>query len=340
MSNLKEAPQLDIPTKSGSLTRSLLLYATGIGVVILLVMVGEAFGTSAVIFGAIAFAIALAFIVHRYRFSLRTFLLVVTVLSVWLGIKLNRDVKLSRALSNIETSGGRLTLHEKQSDFPWGLWKHRYRLDYYGLKENLNEQDFVHLRVLAPASLQWLDLSNTGITDRDLKSIEGHTHLEYLSLANETYLSGEVILDRPQNNITDAGLARLGQLRDLKGIDLSGTVITDEGLKVLSAMPNLVWVYLNGTQVTGSGLDYLGSHKHLSILELNGCRMMLIGYQELIQIPNLNCLGLGNSGSTDEDLRLLEENTSLGILRLHNTKVSDEAVRQFQQKHPKCKIER
>jgi hypothetical protein len=293
-------------------------------------MLAMAFGPSAAIFGILSCAIAFAFMARRYRFSLRTLLLVMTVLSVWLGLKLSRDVRLNRALSAIENSGGQLVVHDRQPNFPWGLWKYRYRLGYYELEKRLSERDFLCLEVLAPSSLHWLDLSNTGVTDEDLKSIEGHTHLEYLSLANETYLSGEVILDRPQNNITDAGLARLGQLRDLKGIDLSGTVITDEGLKVLSAMPNLVWIYLNGTKVTGAGIGYLGSHRHLTMLELNGCRMMPIGYQELIQLPNLDSLGLGNSGSTDEDLRLLEENTRLGILRLHNTKVSDEAVRQFQ----------
>lgn len=316
--------------------RSLLIFTIGFGCVIVLGMSGEAFGPSAIIFGAIAFAIAFAFIVRRYRFSLRTFMLVVTVLSVWLGIKLNRDAKLNEALSSIKTSGGSLSLHDKRPNFPWGLWKHRYRIIYHGLEEPLTGRNFVHLETLAPASIQFLDLSNTGITDADLKSLESHTHLEFLSLANETYISGEVIPDRPQNSISDSGLTRLSQLKALKGIDLSGTAISDEGLKVLSAMPNLIWVYLNGTKVSGSGLNHLRSHKHLIILELNGCKMMPVGYQEIIRLPNLSCLELGNSGVTDADLQLLRENTKLGILRLHYTDVSDEAVRQFQLSHPKC----
>ena len=303
-----------------------LLYAIGFGVVLLWVMLAMAYGPSAAIFGIVFSAIAFALIVRRYRFSLRTFLLVVTVLSVWLGLKANRDVKMSRALSGIENSGGRLEVCDRQPNFPWGLWKYRYRLDFYGLKEHLSEQDFSHLKVLAPSSLQWLNLANTGVTDKELKFIEELTHLEYLSLANETYTTGEVIPDRPQNNITDAGLARLGQLKNLKGIDLGGTDITDHGLKLLSEMPTLEWIYLDGTKVTGPGIAYLISHKDLRMLELNGCTLTPIGYQNLIQLPNLVSLGLRISGTTDAELRLLNKNSRLGILRLNNNEVSDEAA--------------
>ncbi len=339
MPNQSDAPQVENHSKSESPLRSLLMYAIGLGVFLLLIMLGEAFGPSAVVFGAIVSAIVFAFIVNRYRYSLRTFLLAVTVLSVWLGLKLNGDVKLNRALSSIASSGGRLTVHDKRQNFPWGLWKHRYRLDYYGLKENLAEQDFVRLKELAPSSLQRLDLSNTGITDESLKSIEGHIHLEYLSLANRTYFSGEVIPDLPQNEITDAGLARLGNLRELKGIDLGGTDITDDGLRLLLAMPNLVWIYLDGTKVKGPGISYLRKHKHLSMLELNGCTILPIGYHELLKLRFLGSLGLRNSGTTDADLELLSGLSRLGILRLNKTEVSDEAVNRFQLSHPSCKIE-
>jgi hypothetical protein len=339
MPNPSDAPQVDNRQKNGSSLHSLLLYVVGFGVILSLVMLAMAFGHSAVIFGVIVFVIAFAFIVHRYRFSLRTFLLVVTVLGVWLGLKLDRDVRMNRALSRIASNGGRLTVHDRRPNFPWGLWKHRYRLDFYGLEEKLAKQNFVHLEVLAPSSLQWLDLSNCGITDENMKSIEGHIHLEYLSLANRTYFSGEVIPDLPQNEITDAGLARLGNLRELKGIDLGGTDITDDGLKLLLAMPNLVWIYLDGTKVKGPGISYLRKHKHLMMLELNGCTILPIGYQELLQLRFLQSLGLRNSGTTDADLELLSGLSRLGILRLNKTEVSDEAVNRFQLSHPSCTIE-
>ena len=142
-------------------------------VALLLVMLAMAFGPSAAIFGVLTCAIAFTFMARRYRFSLRALLLVMTVLSVWLGLKLSRDARLNRALSAIENSGGQLVVHDRQPNFPWGLWKYRYRLGYYELEKKLLERDFLCLEVLAPSSLHWLDLSNTGITDGDLKSIGG-----------------------------------------------------------------------------------------------------------------------------------------------------------------------
>ena len=324
----------------GHAQHTVLLWVVGFGVVLVWVMLGMAFGPSAVLFGVLVSAIALALIVRRYRFGLRTFLLAVAVLGVWLGLKSSQDVRMDQALTTIENNGGQLKVYDRKPNFPWGLWKYRYHLDFFGLEEPLSAQIFPHLKVLAPSSLHSLDLSNTGVTDKDLEFVEGPTDLEILLLSNETYANGEVIPDRPQNKITDAGLARLGNLRSLKGIDLSGTEVTDDGLKILSQMPNLIWVYLDGTNVTGPGIAYLKSHNDLHMLELNGCKLTPNAYENVIQLPILSSLGLRNSGTSDTDLQLLEENTSLGILRLGDTNVSEEAVHQFELTHPNCKIER
>ena len=339
MSNRAKS-QADGDQPKASPLHALLGCGIGLGVVLVLVLLTMAFGPSGTFFGIIFLVVAVVFIARRYRFSLRTFLLVVTILSLWLGLKLSRDARLDRALSHIRSSGGRVKTMDRQPDFPWGLWKYRYQVDYYGLGKPLSEQDFSRLEVFAPSSLYRLDVSNTGITDEDLKFIEGHTQLRILSLANETYASGGVIPDRPQNRITDAGLARLGQLKNLQGLNLQGLDITDDGLKILAAMPHLKWVYLDGTRVAGPGLAHLRTHEDLRMLELNACNLMPSGYQKLIQIPGLSSLGLSNTGITDTDLRLLEQNTQLGILRLKDTGVSAEAVQQFQLSHPKCKIER
>ena len=319
---------------------SFLIGAIILGVILVWVMLGMAFGLSAVLFGVIASVIAFALIIHRYRFGLRTFLLATMVLGVWLGLKVSQDVRMDQALTTIENQGGQLKVYDRKPNFPWGLWKYRYHLDFFGLKEPLSAQVFSRLQVFAPSSLQSLSLSNTGVTDQDLEFVEGLTELEILLLSNETYANGEVIPDRPQNKITDAGLARLGNLRSLKGIDLSGTEVTDDGLKNLSQMPNLIWVYLDGTKVTGSGIAHLKSHNDLHMLELNGCKLTPTAYENVIQLPILSSLGLRNTRTTDADLHLLQENTKLGILRLNDTNVSSDAVHQFQLTHPDCKIER
>lgn len=317
-----------------------LLWVAGCGAILVWVMLGMAFGPAAVLFGIIVSAIALALIVRRYRFGLRTFLLATALLGVWLGLKSSRDVSLSRALATIENNGGQLETYDRQPDFPWGLWRYRYSLHFHGLKQPLSANVFAQLQVFAPSSLRSLSLSNTGIADQDLEFVAGLTDLEVLSLANETYTNGEVIRDRPQNNITDTGLARLSHLTKLKGIDLSGTEVTDNGLKILARMPQLIWVNLDGTKVTGPGIAHLRGHPSLRMVELYGCELVPSAFDNLIRLPNLGSLGLRYTPTTDANLQLLQEQTALGILRLQDTNVSNDAVHQFQLAHPDCKIER
>jgi hypothetical protein len=332
--------QMVVKSNSGLAPHPVLTMAVGLGVVVVWAMLGMAFGPAAVLFGVIVAAIAWFLIVRRYRFSLRTFLLATTVLGVWLGLKVSHDARMDRALAGITASGGLIKVYDRSQNFPWGLWKYRYHLQFHDLREPLSTKDFSHLRAFGPASLHWLNLANTGLTDRDLEIVASLRGVEYLSLANETYANGEVIPDRPQNKITDAGLARLSGLRNLRGIDLSGAEITDDGLKILAGMPHLVWVYLDATQVKGPGLANLKTHDQLRMLELNGCELTPAAYENVIQLSNLSSLGLRNSGTTDALFALIEENANLGILRLSETQVSDEAVQRFQQSHPNCKVER
>lgn len=308
--------------------------------VFLIAMLAVAYGPSAALFGAVFCAAAITLAYKRYRFGLRTFLVLVAVVGVWLGLKTKRDKRIEGALAGIKSSGGRLTVLERQPDFPWGLWRNRYRLDYYGLDGTLSEADFCCLGELDPASIQRLDLSNTGVTDESLRSLGRYTELEILSLANDTYTSGEAIPDRPQNNITDAALRELSELRELKGLDLRGTHVSDDGIALLSSMPKLSWIQLDGTQVSGSGLSALRSLPKLSIVELNGCKLQPEDFKHLAACRHLISLGLRNTPITDADLVRLEQRTQLGILRLTDTGLSNAAVNRFQASHPACKIER
>lgn len=320
--------------------RTILTAAVIIGVCAVLIMANMAFGLSGFGFGAVIVICAFALIAHRYRFSLRTFLLFTTVLSIWLGLKIGRDIRLQQAIATVTSIGGHLKIHDRSPDFPWGLWANRYELDFYGVSKPLPETVFNHLGTFAPSNLCDLELGNTGITDESLKYVGHLGDLEYLSLANETYLSGEKIPGKPQNRITDAGLQEIRGLTELIRIQLGGTDVTDEGLKCLSGMRRLRCIYLEGTRITGTGFDQLRSLKDLVVLELNGCPISSDGYAELSIMPNLICIGLNSSGTTDEDLDRLSTLPNLDIVRLVGDKVSDDAVKQFSAAHPNCKIER
>ncbi|MHB8866444.1 MAG: methyltransferase family protein [Pirellulaceae bacterium] len=66
---------------------------------------------------------------------------------------------------------------------------------------------------------------------------------------------------RARVKITDAGLAELTGLSDLRELSLSDTSISDEGLKHIGGLSNLRWLEVTGTRVTRAGLNTLSEKK-------------------------------------------------------------------------------
>jgi Leucine Rich repeat len=336
----KEFRERRHPSATESPFRAILTAVVIIGVCAVLMMANMAFGLSGFGFAAVIVICALALIAYRYRFNLRTLLLVMTALSIWLGLKIGRENRLQQAINTVTNVGGHLKVHDRSPDFPWGLWANRYELDFYGVSKPLPEATFAHFGTFAPSNLSDLELSNTGVTDASLKYVGQLCDLEHLSLANETYLSGEKIPGKRQNHITDTGLQEISGLTELKRIQLGGTDITDEGLKSLTEMWRLRCIYLEGTKIEGTGFAHLRLLKDLLVLELNGCPISSDGYAELLKMPNLTCIGLNSSGTTDADLDRLSALPNLSIVRLAGDQVSEDAVKRFSAAHPNCKIER
>jgi hypothetical protein len=321
-------------------SQRLLILLLVAGLLLLVVLSGIAFGPSGAAFGAIACTAAITLMMRRYRFGLRTFLLLVTLLSVWLGLKVRRDAHLNQALAHIQSSGGQLEVIDRRSDFPWGLWKYRYRLGYNTLGKTLSNDDFRPFEQFVPSSFESLNLTNTGISDEGLSFIRGLTGLKVLFLPNETYASGSVIPGKPINDITSDGLKQLVDLQELIGIDLRGTGVDDEAMTTMVALQQLRWIHLDGTPVSGVTLSDLSGLPQLSSLELNGCVLDPEAYEKLGELRNLRSLGLRSTPITDADLKVLERNTSLSLLRLNDTGVSKAAVEKFKAAHPNCIIER
>lgn len=99
-----------------------------------------------------------------------------------------------------------------------------------------------------------LDLSQREMTDADLEGLKGWKHL--------------LILRLPKT-ITDAGLARLTGLAELRVFDVEGAKgVTDAGLKHLGGMGKLEWLDLSGTKVSDKGLPDLEVMKSLRWLRL------------------------------------------------------------------------
>ena len=64
-------------------------------------------------------------------------------------------------------------------------------------------------------------------------------------------------LDLAHSTVTDEGLAQLKDLQKLRSLGLSGTRITDQGLVHLEKLRSLQWVWLSKLTVTEAGVERL-----------------------------------------------------------------------------------
>ena len=94
------------------------------------------------------------------------------------------------------------------------------------------------LAALAPLgrNVTSLDLAGTAVTDAGLAAVAAMPNLRALHLKRTA--------------VTDAGLARLSHLARLESLDLYGTAVTDAGLTALRPLPNLARLYVWRTKVT------------------------------------------------------------------------------------------
>jgi hypothetical protein len=94
-----------------------------------------------------------------------------------------------------------------------------------------------------PKKLAVLDLAGTRVTDAGLAHLAGLTNLRTLRLED--------------TQVTDAGLKYLAPLKKLTELDLRGTRVTDAGLEVLAGFPNLQKLLLDKSQATDAGVAKL-----------------------------------------------------------------------------------
>lgn len=99
----------------------------------------------------------------------------------------------------------------------------------------LTPEAMAGLAALAPQILR-LNLRAAGITDEQVKILEGFPNLRHLRLE--------------RNDITDAGAEVIATLTTLKSLNLTGTRITDTGFRMVASLPNLQDLYVWDTPVT------------------------------------------------------------------------------------------
>jgi hypothetical protein len=126
--------------------------------------------------------------------------------------------------------------------------------------------------------LHWLRLAfSPGLTKDGLAELTRMGPLREIELGQGTTDAAMALLPSlPQlrflslrgSLVTDAGLEQLGSVQNIETLILGDTAITDNGLKKLKALTKLKSLFINATQVSDAGLEQLRELKSLRAIAI------------------------------------------------------------------------
>ena len=202
----------------------------------------------------------------------------------------------------------------------------------------------IHGSKLTGASLEYLEgltglkaiLLTTGLvlTDADMVHLKALTALQHLQLSSSA-----------KNMITDAGLANIRDMVDMRDLSMTQAKVTSAGLNELRGMTRLhtLWIpatrvddlapirhltglkflYLQETPITDAGLAPVAGFTSLTTLILTNTPITDAGLKHLRGLTSLSQLGLSKTRITDAGLAELAGLKSLNRLELASTGVTD-----------------
>lgn len=253
----------------------------------------------------------------RPTFSLRAFLVLVTVLAAVIGIRVRQAQQQKQAVDTITQFGGWVRYDYQIDDDgkfdadakPWGLQAIRERIGI----------DFVHSVVevnLTYSEDEGPRQDNSNIAEAPLECLLSlprlralYLHEEQASDANLKYVGQlrrlETIMIWDALNVTDIGAAELKSCSNLKYIHLSDSQITDESLRTFAELPKLEGLSLQFNQFTDAGVRHLKKLKHLKSLWVCGKDerpndISNDSLQFLLELPEFSRLGVQSTKVTSE----------------------------------------
>ena len=266
-----------------------------------------------------------------FRFRLRTLLVAITALGVWMGWYVMAARRQAAAVAEVRKLGGWILYDfefdtsvpgtsrkpNAQSAIPHWLLD-RAGVDLFhsvvevnmvynhpasgGREDNRQTTDSIKRILVKLPRLRQVLLKDAQGSDECLAVISRSPRIERLYCWDA-------------ENVTDAGVAHLRRLRKLKYVHLSNSKISDESLHVFGGMRQLEGLSLQQNSFTDRGLAYLAKLHRLKDLWID----------------------LGETDITDAGLAHLQGLKSLETLAINDTHASAEGVAKLQQALPGLK---
>ncbi len=188
------------------------------------------------------------------QFSLRAFLVALTLVSVglgWLGIQIEyarRQRNATEAMNCSEVGYSYERVENPDESVTWN-------------KAAPHTTLAILRRICGDNLFSDVECLNTNDAQFDPSSLTNLSSLRSLRFLSLSTVDG-------RRKITDADLAPVLRLTHLRALAIDSSAVTDAGLQYLSGLTQLVCLELQNAKISGTGLAYLDNCKQLKSLEL------------------------------------------------------------------------
>jgi hypothetical protein len=269
------------------------------------------------------------------RFSLRTFLLVVTALCVWLAFKVNAGRRQHEAVTAILNAGGTVMYDYQFSsprtdEYSWIIRSEPNALPSGPafLRKTLGDDCFRTAVVVF-----W---NKSDIPEPVFRQLENLPDLTNVNLKGVKIVPDGSGVPRP---IQDSDLAVFSQLRRLASLEIWVSEIQGSGLANLNELRNLRNLVIVNAMVNDTGVKTAGELRQVERLELRNNQITDDGLKYLQHLVNLKELWLQtNTGITDVGLKYLSGLTQLKGIWLNACGTTPAGIQDLQKSLPNCKI--
>lgn len=176
---------------------------------------------------------------------------------------------------------------------------------------------------LPPDGIDYINLKFTAMADAD-ESVSDRL-IPYVH-----HLAGLKGIDLDQSETTDAGLAKLGTMPELRALALAETLVTGKCLGQLTGCKKLEALRFGKGTIDNDSLRYLKEFPQLVNLELSRTNLSLRGLEHVSKCTKLRSLDINeNSAIDDRAVPLLLKLSKLEHLYIKHTKISFAGVMQL-----------
>lgn len=292
-------------------------------------------------------------ILKCFRFKLKTLIVIVSCLSVWLALQTESARRQRNAVQAVEDYGGWVRYDYQ---YPSGNYSSDNGFDanaVSGIPSWLIEflgVDFFH-RVVS-ANLCYTDddgprLENENRNANALRTLRPLRHLRVLMVAgtqvtDETmgelvkFPRLECLVVWDASHLTDEGVSALARMTSLKRLQFDEThYLTDSSLEILGRLHRLEKLVVVGGQFTDRGLEQVAQLSELRELSLafGSTPFTDEGLTKLNKLRQLEVLQI-QGNITDAGLKNFESISSLKTLMLHSNQASSEGFTALRSRLP------